>query len=450
MTLRSAAWLTVVLLAGCGGEPERVDVPDLAVEADSEAREAHDAVRRAERLLAAGAPEDAEPLLRRALEIRPGDAAASRLLAQVLVDQRRYADAVPLLRELLAASPEDNALHSELTEALHVLGDLPAAEAAYTAWLDVDGKNDEALFGLGQVLYQLGRFDAAVRAFRRAEKRRASRADVRTELGLALQALGQLEEAEVKQRDALERDPRNAEAWFRLGDVISRRSEARRGEAIDAMRQAVRIDPRLAHAQLYLYRLLRQEIQAGDGEVAAEADRRWRSVLRAQTPRQLGPRDGAPRVRDTSGKAERRLRDRLGESPGDVAARRALAELLHADGAVDEALAEYSTLIDAGAGDAALLAAAGAAALASGRWQLAVTWLERSAADAAAPPDVPRRLAWALLGADRPEDALARYDELLAAPPDDVLLRTGRGLALLRLDRLDEGLQDVAAGGWLR
>jgi tetratricopeptide (TPR) repeat protein len=401
-------------------------------------------------LLAADAPADAEPHLRRALELDAEHEAARRLLAHVLVDRRRYEEAVPLLRSLLADHPEDGALHAQLTEALHVLGELTDAEAAYEAWLAVDGRSDEALFGLGQVLYDQGRYEDAVRAFRKAEKRRSGRADVRSELGLALQALGRLPDAEAKQRDALERDPRNAEAWFRLGDVVSRQGDARRAEAVDAMRQAVRLDPRHVHAQLFLYRLLRQGVLAGDTDLDAEAQRRWRSVLRFHGPRQLGRRAGAPRLPDAGGKRIRRLRERLQEAPDDHDARRELAGRLHAEGALDEALVEYEALLEAGVDDSALQAAAGGAALGTQRSVRAIELLEPAARADDGPVSARRHLAWALLLADRADDARHVYASLVAAAPDDVLAHCGHGLALMRLDRLDEGLREIAEAGWLK
>ena len=457
----NARLLLVVLLAGaaCGGgcgdgaggadATLRDDVPELQVRGGAE-RAADEALRRAERLFEADAPRDAEPFLRRALELDPRHREARRLLARALVEQRRHADATPLLRELVAETPDDAELLAQLTACLHAIGELDEAEKAYNAWLEVDAANDDAHFGLGQVLYDLGRYDEAVQSFRRAEKRRAGRADVRSELGLALHALGRLDEAEEKQRDALERDPRSAEAWFRLGDVVSRSDPPRAAEAIDAMRQAVQLDPRHVHAQLFLYRLLRQEIIAGASDLEPEATRRWRSVLRQAGVQQVGRRAGAPRVEDASSRRERRLREQLEAAPDDAAVRRELAQLLHADGALDAARVQYEALLAAGAEDALLLTAAGVVALATGDAARAVLLLERSAALPDTPPATQRYLAWALLLSDDAAAALARYDTIVAANEGDMLARRGRGLALMRLDRLDEGLQEIAAAGWLR
>jgi len=448
---RTISLIAVVLAACACGDASHdiVDVPELDVRVGPEA-EADATLRRASRLLEADAAREAEPLLRRVLELDPESELARSLLVELLTDQRRYAESIPLLRAVLADDPEDARAHELLTASLHEKGDLVAADAAYQAWYALDADSDVALFGWGRVLYEQGRFDDARKAFARAEKRRSGRADVRSELGLALQALGKLKAAEAKQRDALERDPRSADAWFRLGDVIFERDEGRRDEAIEALHSAVRCDPGHVRAQVHLYRLLREAVLAGASDLDGASDRRWRAVLRVHERGQVGARAGAPRRHPGGAAEEERLLALLGDDPDDLTARRALGEWLHSEGHVHAAVVEYDRVLEGGGADAALLAEAGAAHLVTERLERSVELLAESVASEDCPAVARRHLAWALLVLDRAEESAAVSEATLLLTPADRSARLVHGLATMRLGRLDEGLQEIAAGGWTR
>jgi len=466
----AAASLTLVMtmagacaVSGCGDGDgdgsELLHVPELSLRAGPEA-EADAMLRKATRLLGADARSEAEPLLLRVLELDPESDRARGLLAELLTDQRRRAEAIPLLRAMLEDVPKDLRAHRLLAESLHVTGDLAGADEAYRAWIKADRESDEALFGWGQLLYERAEFKAALKAFGKAEKRRPARADVRSEMGLTLQALGRLAEAEAKQRDALERDPRSAEAWFRLGNLISKRGDGLSEEAIDAMRSAVRREPRHIDAQVFLYRLLRIAVREGEVELVGEANRRWRSVLRLHGRTQLGKRAGAPRRAAGGAREEQRLLAVLEESPDDLDTRRALAEWLHAAGHLDEAVDAYELVLagapsatgplGGGAIDGALLRQAGAACIATGLVERGAELLARAVAAPDCPAEARRHLAWALLLLDRAQESLTVSERTLAATPDDRPARLAHGLATMRLGRLDEGLQAISAAGWLR
>ena len=473
--------LGISCLPGCGDDPKRRDgggaaklheIPTLDTRAGP-AAEGDALLRKARRLLEAGARREAEPVLRRVLELDPTNDRAGNLLAELLTDQQRYVEAIPLLRALLVTSPKDTRIHRLLATALRAIGDLPAADAAYRAWHAAGRDDDEALFEWGRLLYERGEFEAALKAFGRAEKRRSGRADVRSEMGLTLQALGRLEEAEAKQRDALERDPRNAAAWFRLGDVISKRADGREAEAVEAMRTSVQRDPRHIRAQIHLYRLLQIALRDGDrsvgADVQAEADRRWRAVLRLHGRAQIGPRAGAPRPTGgrRAGRAEdeQRLLGLLDANPDDLVARRAHAEWLHAAGHVDEAVVAYEVVLASflspstsedvratavATADPALLQQAGAACLASGGNARGAELLALAVALPECPAQTRRHLAWALLLLDRAQESAAVSAGTLELSPDDRLARLSQALAWMRMGRLDEGLQAITASRGLR
>ncbi len=441
--------LAAVWAGGCGNDsaPTR-DVPDLDVPTDGGIAVAVE-LRRAERLIAAGADEEAEPVLRDVVARDPDRVEAWTLLGTVLVEARRYVDAVPVLERSLQLDAADLVARRRLAECHHLLGDLPAAEAAYQAWAQRDERNEDALYGLGQVLYLRGDAAGAVKTLRKAERRRGGRADIRSELGLALQSLGKLEESEAKQRDALERDPTYAIAWFRLGNVIAEQDPTRLDDAIGAMERATQEAPRMIHAHLYLYRLLKLAEQAGNVTAAEAAETRWATVLRLHGRKQLA-RVGLGGRRVPSGTAaERRLRRVLEADPADALSRAKLARLLHGERRLDEALEQYDVLLDTDTPDAAVIADAGTARLVDGDLDAALELLQNAVARDPSLPGAARLLGWALLRADRVDDAEIALGKALEARPDDRLASLALGLAWMRDRRLDAGLHAIARAGWL-
>ena len=421
--------VVALALAACGdGALRGDDVPELPVAADH-AREAVELTRRAERFLAADAPEEAEPLLREALGKDPTNAEARRALGLLLARRGRSRDAVPILRGCLVDRPADVEVHRALTEALATIRDLAAAEAAYRAWLDVESGDADALAGLGRTLLARGDLEGALATLRRAEKRHPTSVAIRSDLGEALAAAGRLDDAERKQRDVVTRDASFAPGWKRLGDVILRRDPARGAEAATAYRRLLDLRARAGEALVALYGILRRAAAAGDAAAADEADRRWRAILRTFGPQQIA-RDEMRTTEDAVAR-ERRLRARLAEAPADHDTRRTLAAQLRAEGVLDAAAVEYEHLVAAGAASALDLAAAGATHLEAGGVERAIELLTR-AVQAGAPPPAPRQLAWALLVAGRTEDAIAAYGVAIERDPPDQASHAGRRLATLR------------------
>lgn len=352
-----------LLLAACGDdivEPRDRAVDQLEVPSADE-EEARAKFDEAKVLLAAAKPRLAEPLLRRVVELTPNDLGAVRALAKVSVDLSRLDDAIPLLRRAVALDPKDTVSHDLLVRSLKGKGDAAGAETACRVWTGVLPDDEEAFFQLGTILLEADRPKEAIAALRRAEILTARRADIRTQLGLAFAANGQFDRAEQKLRDALQRDPHSADAWFKLGDVLTRFEPPRLKEAAEAMEHAVKENDRLLHAHLYLYRLAKlSQLPAGD-PLLARAERSWATILRLHGRDQLsGPglsaRDDAaagasadPAARDPArdeDASEYVLREAVTDRPDDPAARLALARFLHRERRWDEAADAYRRTLE--------------------------------------------------------------------------------------------------------
>ena len=143
---------------------------------------------------------------------------------------------------------------------------------------------------------------------------------------------------------------------------------------------------------------------------------------------------------------EKTLRTAVSDHPDDRGAVRALAIRLHTDGAYVDAAEQYDVYMQDGwAADAFTLSIAGAAHLAADQPKRAAELLSRAADGESPQTGTLRRLAWARLVLGQPVEAIATYDLAIAADADDRAARVGRGLAVLRAGRLDEGLRETLA-----
>lgn len=460
MRRRRAAFVLLaasLAAAGCGDADSihEGEVEDLVLPT-AEEREAGDALRAAETFLDAGKPRQAEPLLRRVCELTPRNARGLQLLGQALYDRGAVEEAATYLRRAVEVEPQNQGAHSLLVVALKSRGDLAAAEEACVAWTTSVRDDDEGWYQLGTVLAELGRLPEAAQALRTAASRRTSRADVRSQLGLVLLSMGELEDAETKQRDAIERRQDYGLAWFRLGDVLSRRGPDRIREAVAAYDRALELEPRKTLWHLYLFHLCRTPAAGEAEDLRARGQKAWEQVLRLHGVHQLA--EEATGGNGEVGKSsEFALREEVALRPEDPAPRVALARHLHAEGRLEEAADAYRRAIECGAEGWQVRARFGAALLAAGDAagaEAALREAVRIATAAAAPPAavsaVPHRLlAWALLVRGRDDDAVAACDAALSLAPDDLLAKKCRALARMHRGELDEGFADVAAAGWL-
>jgi tetratricopeptide (TPR) repeat protein len=115
-----------------------------------------------------GRPRDAEHLLRRALELAPGFAAARANLATLLYRQHRWTEA---LAELDKIEPGDGSEESQRSLRAAALGRLGAYQEAIALYRDVLAQRPEQAkvwMSLGHMLKTVGEQDEAIAAYRRA------------------------------------------------------------------------------------------------------------------------------------------------------------------------------------------------------------------------------------------------------------------------------------------
>jgi tetratricopeptide (TPR) repeat protein len=143
-----------------------------------------------------------------ACRIAPGDATAMQLLADLLLGQKQYAQALPIYRELLerlGLRNRVNLLHAGFC--LELAGKLEPAAQHYRDALGLDADFMEAHVDLAGMLWRLEDFEGSLAHAQRAVELAPDHPYAVRVLGMALLNLNRLDEAEAMLRRALELQP---------------------------------------------------------------------------------------------------------------------------------------------------------------------------------------------------------------------------------------------------
>lgn len=202
-----------------------------------------------------GRLDQAEKAYRRAVDLRPGHPGARNNLGTLYRKQGRLDEAEAEFRQLLQYSPDVIPTRLNLASLLLQRGDWEEARDQYQRALAFDHTQGVAQTNLGNIALQfehdpalaLGYFDKAL------EVTPVVGRGIWGGRGVALKALGRLEEAEIAYRRALEVDPGYAEVWFNLGNLY--RDSGRVAAAVEAYEQVVTSSPDSPLSSLALQRI---------------------------------------------------------------------------------------------------------------------------------------------------------------------------------------------------
>lgn len=167
-----------------------------------------------------GEPGESEGAIRKALELNPDNPVYLRLLADVLVRQRRVIEAAEAVEQVLRLSEPTAALWSELAN-LRLLARQPEpAEAAFRRAIEADPVAEQSWSGLIISLVGQGRADAALREARAFVERCPASAEAHARLAMLLEQRGDLEEALRNAERAVGLDESHGLACFMLGTIL--------------------------------------------------------------------------------------------------------------------------------------------------------------------------------------------------------------------------------------
>jgi tetratricopeptide (TPR) repeat protein len=270
------------------------------------------------------------------------------LLAWSLRDQGERAEMLALLRWARVRYPGDfwvnYVLGNFLTPSEGGFGlELEEAIGCYTAALALRPKATAAYRRLGMALLdknQADARDAAIYAFKQALIVDPKSAVAQTDVGIALAANKQLDEAIAALKKAIELNPKYADAHSSLGLALG--DNGLKDEAIAECREGIRLQPDFSHAHIRLGHVL------GAKGLKDEAIAEFREGTRLQpgssyAHSSLGYALGAKGSKD---EAIAEFREAVRLQPKNSGLRRGLGNALLAKGLLDEAIAEYQKAID--------------------------------------------------------------------------------------------------------
>jgi tetratricopeptide (TPR) repeat protein len=113
---------------------------------------------------------NAEAAYRRAIELFPAYEIPRTNLAAMMVDQRRYSEAVEQCRAVLNENPESFSAHMNLGRAFYAQGQLDSALTEYQNALDLDPQSSNAMASIGGILAQTGQLDRGIAMLQEALK----------------------------------------------------------------------------------------------------------------------------------------------------------------------------------------------------------------------------------------------------------------------------------------
>jgi len=139
--------------------------------------------------------------------------------------------------------------------ALAALGKL-LLKTQETAWIRTSPVDYEYYYRLGNILFDLGRYQEAMKNYEESIKRNSKFANAYIKLGIVLSKLKLNTEAVARYKRALRLDPKSALAYYNLGIAyynlgVSTYSIFRFNEAVESYRMAIKLDPTVDN-KLYL------------------------------------------------------------------------------------------------------------------------------------------------------------------------------------------------------
>jgi tetratricopeptide (TPR) repeat protein len=189
---------------------------------------------------------EAAALVRRAVNLRPEDAALQLNLGNALKALGQIDDAIEQFRNALTLAPSFPMAHYNLGNAYASQGRHEDAADAFERSLRLQPDDASSHNNLGNALHALGRHPEAIASFRRALELRPGHAGALNNMGMALNALGRANEAIPCFQAALAAEPRFVAAHFNLANTFD--ATGRHAEAVASFEAALSFQPNLPPA----------------------------------------------------------------------------------------------------------------------------------------------------------------------------------------------------------
>jgi superkiller protein 3 len=186
----------------------------------------------------------AERAFRGALALDPQLAEVRAELGAVLVEQRRFADAVTELKRATQEKPDLSEAWYNLGQAQLALKACPDALVAFKKVTDLDASGVDGWINRSVAERRCKALDAAQASASQAVKIAPQSPEARLNLGLVYSDLGKNDDAAAALTVATQLKPSSATAWWSLGLVEGRRKK--HDAAVAALQKAVELSPTAA------------------------------------------------------------------------------------------------------------------------------------------------------------------------------------------------------------
>jgi serine/threonine-protein kinase len=183
----------------------------------------------------------AEDEYRAALQIDPTNAAVQSALGHVLVEERKWDEAISVLHAAIALQPDDAVAHNNLGVALQTVGNVADAIPEFREAIRLQPDSLEPHSNLGHALEKQNDLSGSIAEYREVLRLRPDDADAHFHIGLADYKQGNSDGAVDEYREAIRLQPGFALAHFGLGGVLYNRGEHDAG--IEELRTAYSLSP---------------------------------------------------------------------------------------------------------------------------------------------------------------------------------------------------------------
>jgi len=383
-----------------------------------------------------GDMETARAAFEKIIEYDPNEPETRRFLAYTLASLNLVDEAAAQAREALRIDPKDEGALFLAGILSARQGKFDAAEEYFLTLIEVSPGNFRGHLFLGMIHADRERFDDAMERFREAYKLAPDANEVLNAIVLTELAAGRGDKALAFVERERERTPKRSLVHHLAGDLL--RLGGKTGEAVDAYRRAFDLNPADGRALSLAAALLAEQ-----GEPARAMDLLAEGTIRAEKPAELRTFHARMLVRSGDrGKAERLLREALGDDPGYLAASRDLGLLLLAGGKEAEGKERLERVVAAGRADADVQFALGN--LAASREETAAAETHYRAALDLDPESVPALNNLALLLAReeaRRSVALGFAERARKLRPNDPRVADTLGGILIDCERYDRAVE---------
>jgi tetratricopeptide (TPR) repeat protein len=209
---------------------------------------------------------EAEDVLAEALSLAPANDSLHALLAHVLAQQGRFTEAEASVRRAIQLRPKNAALHQVLAELLNAAGRLEASEEAYQAAIGLDPAQADWRGSLALIVNKQGRLDDSLAIIEEAVAMNPENPHLLAKYSHLLKEKGLFARARGTAEIAIRLAPQLSGLYATLADICVRDGDLL--GALDAYRNAVRLDANNQHYRKQIAHLERLEKASHDAQAA--------------------------------------------------------------------------------------------------------------------------------------------------------------------------------------